>query len=265
MSRSLRAQVSLIFTDEDLYDNFLTPLKENKELSGMIVKLLSAYYNSEEVRNMVEGVSLNDMVEGSENIIDSTEAINNMRQTLAMQDFLYEQVKQTLDEGASEMETLLKATDIAKQSGVVKTESTDVGEALGQFKLEDSTLGTQNRCSTEPTESTELEGRINRMEEAINQIMSVLQSGQVVQTSTQSTVAPIQPIYREEAKTESLSSVAQVPLVEKVEEQNLVAPTTSSQVMISEEESITEDEVNKEVKEEDASDELKDVLGDLLS
>ena len=91
----------------------------------MIVKLLYVYYNNEDVRNMIEGISFDDL-EGSEQVLNSTEAINKMRQTLAMQDYLFEQAKQTLDDGASEMDALMKVNDIAKQSGVVKTESTDV-------------------------------------------------------------------------------------------------------------------------------------------
>ena len=176
MSRSLRAQVSLIFSDEDIFDNFVTPLKENKELSCMIVKLLTVYYNNEEIRNQIEGVSLDDL-DGADQVIDSTEAINQMRQTLAMQDFLFEQAKQTLDDGVSEMDVLMRVNDIAEQSGVVRTESTETGEALVQLSLESSTLRQAQEQSSESGNTSSLESRVGKIEEALTNIMNMLQNG----------------------------------------------------------------------------------------
>lgn len=242
MSKSLRAQVSLIFSDEDLFDNFVTPLKENKELSGMIVKLLYVYYNNEDVRNMIEGISFDDL-EGSEQVLDSTEAINKMRQTLAMQDYLFEQAKQTLDDGASEMDALMKVNDIAKQSGVVKTESTDVGEALVQISLDKSISGVQSEQENKTSNNNELEGRVNKIEEMLGSIMSMLQSGQFNQSSTPTSTEPI---------VKETEDVKETPILNE-----------DSQVLTPQED-LSENLASEETVEEDASSELGDVLQDLL-
>lgn len=242
MSKSLRAQVSLIFSDEDLFDNFVTPLKENKELSGMIVKLLYVYYNNEDVRNMIEGISFDDL-EGSEQVLDSTEAINKMRQTLAMQDYLFEQAKQTLDDGASEMDALMKVNDIAKQSGVVKTESTDVGEALVQISLDKPISGVQSEQENKTSNNNELEGRVNKIEEMLGSIMSMLQSGQFNQSSTSTSTEPI---------IKETEDVKETPILNE-----------DSQVLTPQED-LSENLASEEPVEEDASSELGDVLQDLL-
>lgn len=264
MSRSLRAQVSLIFPDEDLFDNFITPLKENKELSGMIVRLLTVYYNSEEVRNLIEGVSFDDVVDGADQIIDSTEAINQMRQAIAMQDFLYEQVKQTLEDGASEMDTLMRANDIAKQSGVVKTESTDVGEALVKLSLENPTSSSQPVSDSKPNNDNDLECRVGKIEEALNSIMDMLKSGSFTK-DTSTTSNPVSDVeIKDEEKISILNEDTQVPVV-KIDEPTILEPTVESNNDLSQEVVDTiEDNDNSEVQEEDASSMLDDVLKDLL-
>ena len=265
MSKSLRAQVSLIFTDEDLFDNFVTPLKENKELSGTITKLLSAYYNSTEVQELVEGVSLRGALENEEQS-DSTEMFSKMRQTLAMQDYLFEQVKQTLDDGTSDMDVLMKANDLAKQSGVVKTESTDVGEVVTQFKLEDSTLKQKSEQVTEPENSSNLEGRVEKIESTLNELLSLMKAGQGItpNTAMQDTTSNVNT--EDVPKTESLSSVTQVPVVEETKESFISEVQSSSTPTTPEKVEIVEDVINQEVvkEEEDASDVLKDALADLL-
>ena len=263
MSRSLRAQVSLIFSDEDIFDNFVTPLKENKELSGMIVKLLTAYYNSEDVRNLVEGVSFEDL-EGADQVIDSTEAINQMRQTLAMQDFLFEQAKQTLEDGASELDALRRVNDIAKQSGVVKTEHTESGEALVQLSLENSTLRSEEKQEPKTFDSSNLESRLGKIEEALTNIMNMLQNGVSKQTTTPIKEEPVVEKVEDEPKTPILNEEPQVPTSE-VQEEEVSEPIVEEPVpTIPEPENIIEDDSNLETSEEDASSELGDVLKDLL-
>lgn len=265
MSKSLRAQVSLIFTDEDLFDNFVTPLKENKELSGMITKLLSAYYNNIEVQEVVEGVSLKDSLEGEEQS-DSTEMFSRMRQTLAMQDYLFEQVKQTLNDGTSDMDVLMKANDLAKQSGVVKTESTDVGEAVSQFSIEDSTLKVKKEEEVKTDDSSSLECRVEKIENTLNELLSIMKSGQANQSTAATDNTDLSMNSKDESNFESLSSTAQVPLSVETKEVVSEPSIPSSQPTISEKVEIVEDIDNKEtdLKEEDASEALADALADLL-
>lgn len=264
MSRSLRAQVSLIFSDEDIFDNFITPLKENKELSGTIVKLLTAYYNSEDVRNLVEGVSFEDL-EGADQVIDSTEAINQMRQTLAMQDFLFEQAKQTLEDGASEMDALRRVNDMAKQSGVVKTEHTESGEVIVQLSLENSTLRSEEKQEPKHSDSSNLESRVGKIEEALTSIMSMLQNGAFSQTTAPIKEESVAEKVEDVPKTPILNEESQVLSVEEVHEEEIPEPVVEESVpTIPEPENIIEDDSNLETSDEDASSELGDVLKDLL-
>lgn len=62
MYKILRTQVNLRFTNEDVFNNLVEPLKASRELSGLIVKLLTLYYSNKETRILVRGISLLDDV-----------------------------------------------------------------------------------------------------------------------------------------------------------------------------------------------------------
>jgi hypothetical protein len=49
-----RAQLSLIFSDAELFDNFIVPEKQNRTLRPLVVKLLTMYYYNDTVRNIVD-------------------------------------------------------------------------------------------------------------------------------------------------------------------------------------------------------------------
>lgn len=269
MSRSLRVQLSLIFTDEDLFDNFITPLKENKELSGLIIKLLKTYYENDEVRDAVEGISYDNVFEDGGQVIDSTEAINQMRQTLAMQDFLFEQAKQTLDDGASEMDALMRANDIAKQAGVVKTESGDNGEVLAKLIIENPTSDSNPSTGVNSADNSELEGRVKKIEDAISGIFDLLKNGTYTQSTSTTSVMPVVEKTDEVVETPILKEEVEVPLIKEDKSEVLanqeVTPELKSDT-VAEVTYVAEDNVisSPEPKEEDASGVLSDVLKDLL-
>lgn len=223
MSRLLRSQVSLIFENEDLFDNFITPLKKNKELSGTIIRLLQAYYESEEVRALIDGVSFEDVIEDGDKVIDSTEAIdkiNQMRQTLAMQDFLFTQTEQVLEEGVCEMETLMRTNDIARRKGFMKTESTDVGEALVHLSLEDLTLESKNGEEDKPYDDSGLEGRVNKIEKTLTDMASIMKSIQEVLSNDSIFKPATSTLDQEDSKISSLFVEEQVIVSEKLESEN---------------------------------------------
>ena len=62
MYKTLRTQVNLRFTNEDVFNNLVEPLKASRELSGLIVKLLTLYYSNKETRSLVRRISLLDDV-----------------------------------------------------------------------------------------------------------------------------------------------------------------------------------------------------------
>ena len=119
---NMRAQVSLQFTDEDLFENFIKPNKEERRLNSIIIKCLSSYYYNEEVRNLVEGVSLEDITDGEQ--IQSNQALfDEVRQALMMQDFMAQELQNTMNNGVQDVEDILgKTNEMAESTGMAHTE-----------------------------------------------------------------------------------------------------------------------------------------------
>lgn len=264
MAKSLRVQLSLIFSDEDLFDNFITPLKENKELSGLIMKLLKIYYENEEIRNSIEGLSIDSVLGGDEQVIDSTEAINKMRQTLAMQDFLFEQAKQTLEDGASEMDALMRANDIAQQAGVVKTETSESGEVVPKLLLENPISETPTSVPNNTNNNGGLEGRVGRLEENINDLRDLIKQLVASQSFSQQPSVTVSSNSDIDSNYSSLNDVVEVSSVETTKTPVLEEPIVTSPVISQDVTYINEEEDNSVSEQEDASGVLSDVLKDLL-
>lgn len=113
-----RVQLSLIIDDNDVYNNLVIPAKQNKDLHPLCIRLLSAYYYNEEVRNIIDGVSDEDYEEVSESPV--MEAINNLRNNLAMQAFLSSDLAKVIEDGAEDI------ADIATNGGTVNVSNVKV-------------------------------------------------------------------------------------------------------------------------------------------
>lgn len=106
----MRAQVSLMFDDADLFENFITPCKEERRLNGIIVKCLKAYYLDERVRSMIEGGVDSEEVNSEE--VKTTQSIcDSIRAGLIMQNYLAEELKQTVEDGVEDIEGILSQTN----------------------------------------------------------------------------------------------------------------------------------------------------------
>lgn len=130
----MRAQVSLMFDDADLFDNFITPCKEERRLNGIIVKCLKAYYTDERVRSLVEGEEPGAESEGSG--VASTQSIcDSIRASLIMQDFLVEELTQTVETGMDDIEGILsKANASAEANGFGSSYQTKSGSTILQLE-----------------------------------------------------------------------------------------------------------------------------------
>lgn len=130
----MRAQVSLMFDDADLFDNFITPCKEERRLNGIIVKCLKAYYSDERVRSMIEGEEQPD--ESSDTGVKSTQSIcDSIRASLIMQDFLVEELKQTVETGMEDVGDILsKANASAEANGFGASYQTRSGSTILQLE-----------------------------------------------------------------------------------------------------------------------------------
>lgn len=130
----MRAQVSLMFDDADLFENFITPCKEERRLNGIIIKCLKAYYFDERVRSMIEGGPADD--EDVPDVVQSTQSLcDSIRASLIMQDFLVEELKQTVDAGMDDVESILsKANQKAESHGFGSSYQTKSGSTILQLE-----------------------------------------------------------------------------------------------------------------------------------
>ena len=130
----MRAQVSLMFDDADLYDNFIIPCKEERRLNGIIVKCLKAYYENAQVRSLVEGAQ--DEEEAAMEGVQSTQSIcDSIRASLIMQDFLVEELKQSVDSGMEDVEGILsQANTRAESQGFGASYQTKSGSTILQLE-----------------------------------------------------------------------------------------------------------------------------------
>lgn len=136
---SMRVQLSLLFDDENLFDNFIKPYKDEKLLNNLIIKCLSAYYYNESIRNEFE--SQTEDLSGVDEVTDTQSLVDGIRASLTMQDFLADELQKTIDAGTEDLPQILnKTNEAAERSGVVKTTQTEYGSAV--LKIEEHNFNT---------------------------------------------------------------------------------------------------------------------------
>ena len=132
---SMRAQLNLLFDDENLFDNFIKPYKEEKLLNNLIIKCLSAYYYDEDIRKGIEGQT--EDLSGVDKVTDTQSLVDGIRASLIMQDFLASELQNTIDAGTEDLPQILnKTNEAAERSEVAKTTQTEYGASvlkIGQF------------------------------------------------------------------------------------------------------------------------------------
>lgn len=136
---NMRAQLSLLFTDKTLYENFIVPCKNDRMLHSIIMKCLSAYYYNDDVRKMIEGVELQSSAETVENTKSYQDSINNIRDILAMQGFISKELENTMEDGIDDMTDILDhVNQTAEDYGVVKTTETEyAGKSMQLIAIPD--------------------------------------------------------------------------------------------------------------------------------
>lgn len=165
---SMRAQLSLLFDDENLFDNFIKPYKEEKLLNNLIIKCLSAYYYDEDIRNGVEGQSKD--LSGVDEVTSTQSLVDGIRASLIMQDFLASELQDTIDAGTPDVSQILnKTNEAAEKSGVAKTTKTEYGASV--LKLEQH----ETNMSTDESEQKQSEDDLST--KVIDLVKSLAESG----------------------------------------------------------------------------------------
>lgn len=292
---SMRAQLSLMFDDENLFDNFVKPYKEEKLLNNLIIKCLSAYYYNEEVRNLIEGTSLDDVAD-SEEVTSTQSLVDGIRASLIMQDFLASELQNTIDAGTEDVSSILNRTnEAAEKSGVAKTTQTEYGASVLKIEQHNLNLGVSQESqaltdtSTEPNDTLKiLIMAVSKLAEASgnNEVVNLLHSSsaseQVVAQSdipkTESTVSK-QEVLNEQPTVQPISKAVE-PVTNnnfEVEEDFIeetpvttkddFAPEQISSIA-SQDEKLDEDVTATDEApvniEEDASDAIGELLGSLF-
>lgn len=128
-------QCSLIISDLEVYEGLVRPYKESRELNKLLVRCLKAYYRSDDVRKLVEGIdSDEEPSEASSGVQTSTDICNNIRNMLSMQSFLTEELETAIDEGKEDIEVGLRNINkMAVDRGVAKPKESN----KGMLKLDD--------------------------------------------------------------------------------------------------------------------------------
>lgn len=196
---SMRAQLSLMFDDENLFDNFVKPYKDEKLLNNLIIKCLSAYYYNEEVRNLIEGTSLDDVAD-SEEVTSTQSLVDGIRASLIMQDFLASELQNTIEAGTEDVSSILNRTnEAAEKSGVAKTTQTEYGASV--LKIEQHNLnfgGTQESqaqtgSSVEPSDTLKiLIMAVSKLAEASgnSEVVNLLHSSPVSEQAVEQVEVP---------------------------------------------------------------------------
>lgn len=142
---ALRAQCSLIFQDEELFNNFILQQKMNKSLNNTIIRCLTAYYYNPEVRNLIEDVKYEDVVEEGVQVSNSQDLINNVRDIMAIQNFMATELENTMQDGIEHFSSILdESNKKAEEFGVVERSSSEFASTHYQIKQIETTKSSEH-------------------------------------------------------------------------------------------------------------------------
>lgn len=207
---SMRAQLSLMFDDENLFDNFVKPYKDEKLLNNLIIKCLSAYYYNEEVRNLIEGTSLDDVAD-SEEVTSTQSLVDGIRASLIMQDFLASELQNTIDAGTEDVSSILNRTnEAAEKSGVAKTTQTEYGASVLKIEQHNLNLGASQESQTSTGTATEPNDTLKILIMAVSKLAEASGNSEVVNLLHSSPASEHAVVQSDVQKTESVISKQEV-------------------------------------------------------
>lgn len=127
---ALRAQCSLIFEDEILYKGLIEPLKQQRSLSDVIIKCLSAYYYNQNIRCEIENTASG--YEADDSSVDEFQRLmDDTQKVLAMQSALSERIQTVIEDGMDDVNDILGSiNNYAKKHEYAKEEETNYGATL---------------------------------------------------------------------------------------------------------------------------------------
>lgn len=161
-----RVQLSLLFSDTDVYEGLIVPWKANRELNPLIIKLLSAYYYSDEIRGLVDTFGEEEII--CEDTTNFSQVIENAKSTLAYMSMLTEGARTVLADGIDDINSIASATggEPAKESKFGFS-MPSFGDALNEASQVVSNEPT-SQVSQTPMQSADTSGNMVAVNERIN-------------------------------------------------------------------------------------------------
>lgn len=204
----MRAQVSLIFEDEELFNNLIVPEKKNRSLRPLIVKLLEAYYYSDDVRNLVDNFGLGDS--GSTGNGELDEYFRDAFASLSFWGSLINNASATLSEGKEHFKTISEkfSSDDNSSSG----DKCEFGSKMLSSKnlIENARNVESGSRSTQTMEATQDSAKLSEMENRIKElsdvVMKLVSSGERTESYSSSEHNGI----REDSKSQTYTQHSEV-------------------------------------------------------
>ncbi len=161
-----RVQASLIFRDAELYNDFILPCKQEKELNSLIVRCLSAYYYNEDARNAIDGTSLEDISDAG--VSDNQAICDSLRAALVAQDYFVNELQNTMADGMDDIQSILNgANDMARDAGVCEPSASEYGAGVDRLSPKTLALLADKGVDGKPTDQANLEQVIGVMLEVL--------------------------------------------------------------------------------------------------
>lgn len=219
-----RVQLSLLFSDTDVYEGLIVPWKANRELNPLIIKLLSAYYYSDEIRGLVDTFGEEEII--CEDTTNFSQVIENAKSTLAYMSMLTEGARTVLADGIDDINNIASATggEPAKESKFGFS-MPSFGDALNEASQGVSNEPASQECKASmQTSDTSgnmvavneringLEGQIASLTETVANLSKLLLTSGVTVKSTEpvaeSVEAPVESVEYEAQDDNTADAIA---------------------------------------------------------
>lgn len=199
-----RVQLSLLFSDTDVYEGLIVPWKANRELNPLIIKLLSAYYYSDEIRGLVDTFGEEEII--YEDTTNFSQVIENAKSTLAYMSMLTEGARTVLADGIDDINNIASATggEPAKESKFgfsMPSFGDDLNEASQGVSNEHASQESQASMQTADTSGNMvavneringLEGQIASLTETVANLSKLLLTSGVTVKSTETVAESVE-------------------------------------------------------------------------
>lgn len=282
---SMRAQLSLYFTDEELYNNLVQPERLNKTLQDLVKRLLASYYYNSKVRELVDAGEVDSSDDSS--VSTTQQLLNNIKSNLAMFQFQTDALQDVVSDGAEYFQN--KGSEDTEFGATVPQYNTDMLqqkflEVKGASQTPQKEVDIPKEKPIEqPKEPSLSEARLSNLEknmELILRKLGIVEDDGVSPATSQPTPVQESVVTNKNVTQTTVTEVKQEePVVEKVSPISSVTTETvrvepipkapepvtkvpESEPVVEEPEEDTSAESNMEDMEEVDSDE--DYLGNLL-